>query len=91
MQPLLVRRRVGHIGQQVGPHAGIVEQRVALGSGAVAGHAAAGALAVDQEVQQIVLDALGTRLQAGMERRLADTGAALHAPAARATLGKTGR
>ena len=54
----LARTAVHHVRQQVGPHTGKIEQRVALGGGAISGDRQAVALAAQQKLQQLPLDAV---------------------------------
>ena len=55
---------IGDEGQEVGTHARVVEQGVALGGGAVGRHFLACAFGCEQELQQIGLDPLGLCLKA---------------------------
>ena len=54
--PLLERAAVDRVGEQVRPDAAVVEQRVALARGAVAGHGPAFAGRGEQEPEQVALD-----------------------------------
>ena len=75
--PCLAGLRSTTNGDQVGPDAGEVQQRVALGGGAVGGdRLAAGACASIRKASEVVLDLLGARLEACVERGACVTPAA---------------
>ena len=60
---LLGGGRIAHEWQQIGLHPGIVEQRIALGRRAVSSHRRAGALLLQQKGENVVLQAVGLRLE----------------------------
>ena len=61
---LLGRIAVDDPADQVGPHAGVVHERVALGGGTVGRDAAAGTPRLDQEGDEVVLDLVDPGLEA---------------------------
>ncbi len=67
-------RCVAHIGKQIGLHACVVEQCVALGCRPVSGHTLARALLLQQPKQQIVLHLVSSGLEPCIGGQLHETG-----------------
>ena len=63
---MLVRVAVDGVGEQVGPDAAVVEQRVALARRAVADDRLPGAAALEQELEQVVADRATVRGEPGV-------------------------
>ena len=71
---LFGRVAVHHIGDQVGPDAGVVHQGVALGRSTVGGDALAVTSGLQQEGQEVVLDPVGSVLETGVAAARAQAG-----------------
>ena len=68
--PLLVGVQIDGVVEEIAAHAAVVEQRVALRRRAVAGHAQAVVLEVDQELEDLALVGLDVGAEAGVGLQL---------------------